>query len=92
MKDIELHIKNMVCRRCIDVVTEICKEEDMSVINIVLGRVNMKGTWGEDKKCRIKASLYERGFELLDDERIQIVNKIRTLVIQHARQQNYLFS
>ena len=63
----KLHIKNMVCNRCIMVVDQQLKDLDMPAISVALGEVDfgdLELTAGQVGK--IKDSLAPLGFELLD--------------------------
>lgn len=69
----------MVCSRCIKVVREELEKLGLEIDSIELGEVNIFGeNILEDK---IKDVLEENGFELVEDKKAQIINKIKSLII-----------
>lgn len=76
-----LHIKNMVCNRCIRVVTDELKKLHFSVKNISLGEVDLLRPISPDEKELLRERLAEFGFELLDDKKAKIIEQIKTLLI-----------
>lgn len=77
-----LHIKNMVCNRCIKVVAEELTRLGFSIKSIVLGEVQLKESLNENDISRIRQILAENGFELIDDRKSQLINRIKTLIIE----------
>ena len=77
-----LHIKNMVCNRCIRVVKEELEKLDLNVSEIVLGKVVVSPVPGNDKSEEIRSVLKENGFELIDDKKGEIIDAIKTLIIE----------
>lgn len=78
-----LHIKNMVCPQCIRVVGE-----DLAALGLRLGRValgsvelKMPGKAVPDLPA-IRATLQAAGFELLEDARAQLVERMKTLLVE----------
>lgn len=80
-----LHIKNMVCPRCILAVRNIFEAAGMQPKNVELGEVEIDGTLNSEQKKSIVKQLEAIGFELLDDPRSQLVEKIRIAVIAWVR-------
>ncbi len=76
-----LHIKNMVCDRCIRVVREELAALGITVHGIALGEVAIDPV-DDDTLQRIREVLLRNGFELLDDRRARIVEKIKTAVVE----------
>lgn len=86
----KIHIKNMVCPRCIMSVREIFRKNGIEPADVNLGTVTLD-TEAQDKLAsddalirKIKRSLEELGFEMIDDKRMQIVERIRTGVIEYV--------
>ena len=82
-------VKNMVCQRCIDAVKGIFARHGIPVADVTLGSVMPVSEIPEDALEKLKAALNTRGFELLDDRNTQIINRIKTLIIDnvhHARE------
>lgn len=77
----KLIIKNMVCGRCIKVVTEELDKLGIGYSSVQLGEVTLTKAVEEDKLEQLKKSLLENGFELIDDSRNRLIEKIKTLVI-----------
>lgn len=80
MSLVNLHIKNMVCDRCIKVVTEELEKLDLLINNIKLGEAEISS----DKEIdlgKVKAVLEKNGFELLEDKSFKIIEKIKTIII-----------
>lgn len=86
----KIHIKNMVCPRCIMSVREIFRKNGIEPAEVDLGTVTLD-TEAQDKLAsddaligQIKRNLEELGFEMIDDKRMQIVESIRTGVIEYV--------
>ena len=86
----KIHIKNMVCPRCIMSVREIFRKNGIEPADVNLGTVTLD-TEAQDKLAsddalirKIKRSLEELGFEMIDDKRMQIVERIRIGVIEYV--------
>lgn len=80
---LELYIKNMVCNRCIKVVREELEKLGLQVQNIELGKVIVTADENQLPDLKeIKRVLEENGFELLEDKKVQTVERIKTLIIE----------
>lgn len=77
-----LHIKNMVCNRCIKVVNDELTRLGYSIKSIELGEVRLKESPDEIDLDKIRQVLAENGFELIDDRKSQLINRIKTLIIE----------
>jgi AraC family transcriptional regulator len=76
-----IYIKNMVCGRCIRVVREELTNLGIKVIEVKLG----EATLALKPKLSIedvKNALTENGFELIEDKRAKIVEKIKNVIIE----------
>lgn len=86
----KIHIKNMVCPRCIMSVREIFRKNGIEPAEVDLGTVTLdseaqeKIASGDALIGQIKRNLEELGFEMIDDKRMQIVESIRTGVIEYV--------
>ncbi|MEO0732728.1 MAG: AraC family transcriptional regulator [Bacteroidota bacterium] len=80
-----LYVKNMVCDRCIKVVREELTAGDYTVEAIELGRVVLREAFTADDFAKTRSLLKSNGFELLDSEEHQLVERIKTLIIQSVR-------
>ena len=79
-----LHIKNMVCPRCIDVVSDICKELNIPIAHIQLGEVKSSSEIGESVKTKLSVLLKDRGFELLQDKSQKTIEQIKAIVVEQV--------
>ena len=77
-----LHIKNMVCNRCIKVVNDELSGLGFTIKSIELGEVTLKEKLTENDLEKISQVLTENGFELIDDRKSKIINRIRTVIIE----------
>jgi len=77
-----LLVKNMVCPQCIRVVGEELAALDLKVHRVALGEADVSTPDGAAPDWpAIRASLQEAGFELLEDPRDQLVDRIKTLLV-----------
>src|SRR5690349_5418082 len=76
-----LYIKNMVCRRCIMAVQNELEKLALEPIHIQLGEVKLASEPSSEKLSKLKQSLEKIGFEVLDDQKKQIIEKIKNTII-----------
>lgn len=81
----KLLIKNMVCPRCIAAVKEVLSSEGLTVKAVSLGDAEVEGDLSSDQCRSVAEKLQDKGFELLDDPRSQLVERIRIAVQQWVR-------
>lgn len=79
-----LHIKNMVCNRCIKVVRQDAEQLGLEVESLRLGEMVVKQELSDVKKQQLNQVLQEDGFELLDDRKAGLVEKIKNIIIQEV--------
>ncbi len=77
----QLHIKNMVCDRCIMVVKQLLIDLGVEFHQIQLGQVELKKEPDPEQLEQIRSLLQQNGFELLDDKKSKIVEKIKTTIV-----------
>lgn len=77
-----IYIKNMVCDRCIFVVRQILEKVGVQYKNVQLGEVEIVGDMPNGKIDALRQELSSLGFELLDDKKSAIVEKIKNIIIQ----------
>ncbi|MDW3192803.1 MAG: helix-turn-helix domain-containing protein [Cytophagales bacterium] len=76
-----LHIKNMVCDRCIEAVTEALQSAHIPFREVQLGQVS--GVHANQQQLESLALyLQKRGFQLLEDSNEQWVSRIKTALLQ----------
>ncbi|WP_027412372.1 helix-turn-helix domain-containing protein [Aquimarina muelleri] len=81
MQNKTIHIKNMVCPRCIDSVKNIFAELNLDISSITLGEVVTPKEITKYQKIELHRELLKRGFELLEDNKSKLIDKIKTLII-----------
>lgn len=85
---LNLSIKNMVCPRCVLSVEQILIKNKLAFSNIRLGEVELTKPASTGQIESLKADLQAVGFELLDDQRKQQIEQIKTLLIAKAQSGN----
>jgi AraC family transcriptional regulator len=97
----KLHIKNMVCNRCISVVANELQSLGLAVSHVALGEADLNGPLTPEQKAAVKERLEKQGFELLDDKKSKLIEQVKTLLIvlvhynqqekpEHMRYSDYL--
>ncbi len=77
----KLYIKNMVCRRCIKVVSDELEKLGIKYSNVSLGEVELAAPIDAAIVSLLKTSLLENGFELIDDSKTMLIEKVKTIII-----------
>lgn len=80
--DRTLHIRNMVCNRCIMVVRDTLQELGMKPHTVGLGLVELTEAPTDAQRTVLRTALEALGFELIDDRREQWIERIRNAVIE----------
>ncbi|WP_284653229.1 helix-turn-helix domain-containing protein [Flavobacterium terrisoli] len=82
-----LYIKNMVCRRCKMVVASELEKLGVKTLSVELGEVELQHPIDAALKDTLAANLYALGFELIDDKKSKIIERIKSLIIElvHSR-------
>jgi AraC family transcriptional regulator len=83
-----LYVRNMVCDRCIRVVREELTRIKLDVRSVVLGEVVVAGTSTYLPVDRIKAVLEQNGFELIEDRRAKIIERLKIAIIKLVRERH----
>jgi AraC family transcriptional regulator len=78
-----LYIKNMVCPRCIKAVEQLVHNLPAETLYVHLGDVLLKEPLSQERLSKLSDQLKEQGFELLDDNLKQQIDKIKTVIIDH---------
>ncbi len=76
----ELHIKNMVCARCVRSVSAVFEKAGIGA-TVELGVVSIKNTLTENQRTAIQEGLSAEGFVLLDDQKAKLVDTIKRAII-----------
>jgi AraC-like DNA-binding protein len=77
-----LYIRNMVCNRCIMAVENELEKLGFEPVHVQLGEVELRGNLSGDQLDVFKNRLNELGFELIDDSKSKLIEKIKLIVIQ----------
>lgn len=80
-----LHIKNMVCRRCVMAVEDICKELGIKGADVILGSVSFETNPDPATMNALQDRLIELGFEPLKSQEFIVLEKIKSAVRYYAR-------
>lgn len=86
MKSINLHIKNMVCPRCIVVIENELKTLGADILSIELGHASITVPVSLSLPT-IESHLEQYGFELLDNKEDVLVEEIKIAISDYAHQQ-----
>ena len=82
---VTLHIKNMVCDRCIRVVREELEGIGLKVESVSLGEAEVIQPMQPVGRDRIREVLEASGFALLEDQRMRLVERVKAEIIQAVR-------
>lgn len=78
----------MVCTRCIMVVQNELDKLGLEAKNVRLGEVTLERPATESEKSKLEKALVPLGFELIDDKKSRLIEKIKTIIIQLVQQQD----
>ena len=77
-----LHIKNMVCHRCRLAVAATLEKLHLKPLHISLGEVRLEEKeLDKEQQEQLSEALQAQGFELIDDRRSQLIEQVKTFVI-----------
>lgn len=83
-----LFIKNMVCNRCILVVQNELDKLGLPVKSIKLGEIVLENEPSAKDKEELEKVLVALGFELIDDRKSRIIEKIKNVIIELVHHQD----
>jgi len=72
----------MVCKRCIKVLKDEFEKLQIEIKSIELGKIRVAAPLSAEKLAEIQNVLTENGFELIDDKKSQLIDQIKTLIIE----------
>ena len=87
MADTTIFIKNMVCNRCRRVIREDLEKLGLSISSVELGKAVIRGEISEDDKVKIEKVLLSDGFEIINDKQHQILEQVKTVIIDQIHHQ-----
>ncbi len=76
-----IHIKNMVCPRCISAVSNILEQLEIPYVSVKLGEVRLFSSLNAQTKNGLSNALQKSGFSLIDDRKSQLIEQMKTLVV-----------
>ncbi len=82
MEEMTLHIKNMVCPRCVMAVEEVLTDLQIAYERVQLGEVVLGKALSKEQRKHLEQRLQSLGFELLESARSTTISKIKTLIIE----------
>ncbi|MEL6842217.1 MAG: helix-turn-helix domain-containing protein [Bacteroidota bacterium] len=83
-----LKIKHMVCRHCVSLVKDTLSQvPDLQLESVHLGTVDLKKTPTAEQIKEIRTRLESQGFALIDDHRSQLIEAVKTLIINEVHYQ-----
>ena len=77
----KLYIKNMVCSRCKMAVRSEIERAGFLPGSVELGEVEIKGELAKPQLETLNASLKALGFEMIDNKKIQTIEKIKNAIV-----------
>lgn len=76
-----LFIKNMVCNRCTLMVQKEIEKLNLIITSIRLGEVELDRELSQAEKETLSRALVALGFELIDDKKSQLIERIKTSIV-----------
>jgi YesN/AraC family two-component response regulator len=77
-----LHIKNMVCQRCIRAVENALSELNIPFRSVGLGEVELAQPLAKEQQSLLQNALLQLGFEVIDNRKGQLLEKIKTTIVE----------
>lgn len=76
----------MVCPRCIQAVSQVFASMGITPLDVRLGEVVVGQPLTDQQHADLQRELDALGFVLLDDQQQQLVEKIKSIIIEHVHQ------
>lgn len=76
----------MVCDRCIAAVRGLLDRHGLAYTNVLMGEVDLVDPLGKEQRSELAEGLSALGFELIDDKRTRIIEKVKGLIRQAVRE------
>ena len=86
--NMKLYIKNMVCSRCKMVVKNQFEYIGLQPISVELGEVEIEQTPSASQMTQLNTTLKALGFEIIDDRKVQTIEKIKNLIVTLVHHSN----
>lgn len=78
----KLYIRNMVCNRCIAVVTAEVEKAGLRPLNVTMGEVEVADDVTKTELIKLNNRIKIHGFELIDDKKSKIIEQIKNIIIE----------
>ena len=75
----------MVCNRCIKAVASILNDLAIGYEQVLLGEALLHEALADEKKEALQQRLQEEGFELIDNKKSRIIERIKGLLIERVK-------
>src|SRR5665648_165331 len=76
-----IYIKNMVCNRCVMVVSSIFRDAGLHETEVQLGKVQVKNPISTETLKEIEIQLKKVGFEIINDSKVRIIEQVKNYII-----------
>ncbi len=77
-----LHIRNMVCKRCIMAVNDTFEKLGFKNFTVSMGTIEIEeNQLSDETKVQLNEKLIDLGFELIDDKKSKLIEAIKNLII-----------
>lgn len=84
----KLSVKHMVCNRCVMVVEQVLNDiGNLKIRRVDLGSIELENDLSIEALDELNSELKKKGFELLDDDKSQKVELIKTAIIREIHHQ-----
>lgn len=80
----DINIKNMVCNRCIMVVSQIFEKAGIATETVQLGKVKTTDEVAPDQLEQLNESLMSMGFEIITDSKSRLIETIKNITIDYV--------
>ena len=71
----------MVCGRCILMVKSVFENMGIKPVSVTLGEVELTEPMGQDEAEHLNQQLKNLGFEVIDDKKSRVIEKIKNIII-----------
>ena len=79
-----LHIKNVVCQRCIISVRNTLEKLDIPYHEVILGEAVLKRELSGEEKVKLKLEFNKVGFEIIQQRHEKIINTVKSAIIEEV--------
>ncbi len=84
MNNSRLHIKNVVCQRCIMAVEDILHELEIPYSQVSLGEAFLNKELTSIERHQLQKCFEKVGFEIIQDRNEKIINSIKSIIIDEV--------